>query len=98
MYRWHLEKDLMLRRWREEIAKHENLDYPNCSLAPIPAEKKDDVCHCYRGMGFLRKQSVHGCGKVRCNICHYEKYNTPKNRNNIRRDSIKENLSGWGMV
>jgi len=43
MYRWHSERYLMLRRWREEIAKHEQPDYSYCSLAPIPAEKKDDV-------------------------------------------------------
>lgn len=95
MYRWHSEKNLMLRRWREEISKHEFNDYPYYSLAPIPAEKKDDICHCYRGMGFLRKKSPWDCGNSRCAVCHYSKFNTSKNRNNIRRNSIQENLSSW---
>lgn len=98
MRRWHEDRDLMLRRWREEIAKHEFPDYPWCSLAPIPAEKNDDICHCYRGMGFLRKKSVHGCANPRCMVCHLDKYYYSKNRNNIKIKAIKENMSGWGIV
>lgn len=98
MRRWHEDRNLMLRRWREEIAKHEFEDYPYCSLAPIPAEKKDDVCHCYRGMGFLRKKSPHDCGNPRCMVCHLDKYYYPKNRHTNKIKSIQENLDGWGLV
>lgn len=99
MRRWHEDRDLMLRRWREEIAKHEGIEnYPHMSLAPIPPEKCDDICHCYRGMGFLRKRSVHGCGTPRCTICHYEKFYYKVNRNIIKIKSIQENLDGWGYI
>jgi hypothetical protein len=89
----------MLRRWREEIAKHEAFDggYSYCALAPVPPTADEDACHCYRGMGFMRKRTPHGCGNPRCCVCHWEKYHYPKNRANTRRAAIERDLIAAGL-
>lgn len=76
MRRWHAERELMLRRWRQEIADHE--DYPYCALAPIPPSQCDMKCHCYLGPGFMRKNRPYGCGRARCMLCHYDKLCVPR--------------------
>lgn len=70
MRRWHEERALMLRRWREEIALHEEA-LPK--RVTVPPDAEPDACHCYRGMGFLRKHAPSGCGRARCGLCHWEK-------------------------
>lgn len=86
----------MLRRWREEIWKHE-YDY-RCEnlrggLAPLPPTPDLcgtglEPCHCYRGMGFMRKRRPLDCGKTRCGSCHYEKFYLPKHRREKRLAAI----------
>lgn len=98
MKRWHEDRDLMLRRWREEIAKHEMDIYSYCSLAPVPPEADIDSCHCYKGMGFLRKKKPHDCGNPKCMVCHFDKYYYHKARHNKKIKAIRENLAGWGLV
>lgn len=95
MRRWHAERDLMLRRWRQEIAKHEGIEnqWPYLSLAPVPPENDGD-CHCYLGMGFLRKRTPFGCPNgASCWVCHDDKYWASKNRGNERRDAIRFDLA-----
>lgn len=108
-HRWFLERDLMLRRWRLEIAKHEawmtrnrpgyrkyNLFY---DFAPIPPDlcDIDDPCHCYLGPGFFRKRHPFDCGRSKCGVCHGEKNYGRKNRFNKRREAIEFDLEadGW---
>lgn len=95
MRRWHEERELMLRRWRQEIAKHEawgDEGYSYCALAPVPPQNDGD-CHCYRGMGMLRKTRPWDCGKPHCTICHLDKYYYSKNRANIKRKAIETDLA-----
>jgi hypothetical protein len=71
MRRWHEDRDLMLARWRQEIAVHEHgFVFP---VAAVPPEAAPGACHCYRGMGFLRKKRPLDCGRPRCGLCHPEK-------------------------
>ena len=71
MRRWHSprERVIMLRRWRLEIAKHEDDPFGS---APLPPVAEGGACHCYRGMGFLRKRKPYDCGNPRCGICHFD--------------------------
>ena len=64
MKRWHEETALMLRRWREEIAKHRHR-----SLGYIEGD-----CHCLRGKGTMRKRTPWG-HRRRCYLCKGAKYN-----------------------
>jgi hypothetical protein len=89
MRRWHQEHDLMLRRWRQEIAKHERA--PRGTLAPVPPIG-EEACHCYRGMGTMRTRSPWDCGNPRCGVCHYDKQH-PKARHAARRAAIAAELS-----
>jgi hypothetical protein len=88
MKRWHSprERALMLRRWRQEIAKHEDIWF---GQAPLPPTADADACHCYRGMGFLRKRKPFDCGNPRCGICHFDKYRQPKARARKVRQAIE---------
>ena len=95
MRRWHSprERAIMLRRWREEIAKHEDMWF---GQAPLPPTAGHDSCHCYRGMGFLRKRKPYDCGNPRCGICHFDKYRHPKARAKKLRDAIEFDRGAWG--
>lgn len=88
MKRWHSprERAIMLRRWREEITNHEDPfhERPWPALPPIGEEQ----CHCYRGMGFVRKKKPGDCGKARCGVCHFGKWG-PKGRGNALRQAIE---------
>jgi hypothetical protein len=103
------ERALMLRRWRQEIAQHERWRYSRAALAPVPPDKCavdpyvvlrglrtrfPDPCHCYDGMGFMRKQRPFGCGRARCQLCHYGKW-FPKARHNKRLAAINRDLEDW---
>jgi len=71
MRRWHEERELMLTRWRQEVAKHKR-GYIFPTIAVPPAMGEDD-CHCFRGMGVLRKRRPLDCGRPRCGLCHPHK-------------------------
>lgn len=95
MRRWHAprERAIMLRRWREEIAKHEDVWF---GQAPLPPAADADACHCYRGMSFLRKRKPHDCGRPRCWLCHGEKFWEPKARARKLLDAIEFELRACG--
>lgn len=98
MYRWHSERDLMLRRWRLEIASHEYSSRQGrpgfrryalrMDQAPLPPVVCDDSCHCYLGPGFFRKRHPYDCGKTRCYWCHPEKLLVTK-RGSDRRAALR---------
>lgn len=104
MYRWHrgCERNLMLRRWRAEIAEHESWalggrTYPNgnyawgrWSMAPLPPIICDDSCHCYKGPGFFRKNRPFGCS---CSMCKSGKLEAKWGRGNRKRNAIKFELA-----
>lgn len=102
MKRWHSERDLMVRRWRQEIASHENWsggpEYSYCALAPVPPidpqpTGNGELCHCYRGPGFMRKRRAFGgCS---CFWCHCEKHIYRMQRSNIRRKAIEFELNSY---
>lgn len=86
MRRWHQERNLMLRRWRQELANHSSeygQKYAHCYLAP-PADANGVGCHCSRGIGVMRKTRPYGCGNPRCGICHYDKWDAPGAQNYAR--------------
>jgi hypothetical protein len=94
--RWHEERDLMLRRWRLEIAEHERWDkgYPHMYLAPLPPDSCDvDKCHCYRGPGYFRKRHPFDCGNTRCGLCHWGKWDGGR-RSREKRAWRKD----WGVI
>lgn len=99
MRRWHAERDLMFRRWRQELANHSRRmggdgDYPDEGLAP-PSCAVDVDCHCANGIGTMRKIRPYGCGRARCHICHGDKLMAPKGRAD-RRAAIAFELNAGG--
>ncbi len=88
MRRWHAprERAITLRRWREEIAKHEDVWFGQAALPPAADA---DACHCYRGMGFLRKRKPYDCGNPRCGVCHGDKFFATKARARRVREAIE---------
>lgn len=84
MRRWHAETRLMFRRWKIEMGKH-GYDWRDPPTDP-------DACHCAQGIGSMRKKRPYDCGNVRCGICHYSKYGTPKDRYNRRRRAIESEI------
>lgn len=101
MRRWHSERNLMLRRWRHEIAIHGGHDGwqlpPFTSgvglAAPLPPLTCDaPPCHCFAGPNFFRKRKPLDCGRPRCGTCHYEKFYVGKDRYNKRREAIDFDL------
>lgn len=95
MRRWHQERNLMLRRWRKELATHVYDGhsytgvYPRESLAPASVAC-DVSCHCAAGMGTMRKRTLSGHSHA-CMLCNYSKY-LPKNRYEVRREAIEFEL------
>jgi len=97
MRRWHEERDLMMRRWRMELATHMGACIgpdrrPNQEWPAPPAVSCDVDCHCANGIGTMRKNRVYGCGNPRCGICHFEKYYVPKRRGARKRAEINFDL------
>lgn len=91
MKRWHEERELMLRRWRMEVAKHEG--GLTEAMAPVPPTG-EEKCHCYRGMGTMRKQRPYGCHRARCGLCKPHKRWPAHTRGRDKRKSI-EDSSEW---
>jgi hypothetical protein len=97
MRRWHQERDLMLRRWRLEIAQHEmgasqrgQRRYGRYDFAPLPPASCEDACHCYRGAGYFRKRHPLDCGHTRCGLCswHKQPWETKRRRRRDRQEAI----------
>ena len=84
MRRWHSERNLMVRRWRQELAWHSD---SYAWIAPPSLAPAID-CHCARGIGTMRKRTPLGCNRPRCQLCHYEKL-FPPDRGSIRRRAIE---------
>jgi len=66
MRRWHVERRIYLRHWRE----HSRFAHGN-----LPTD-----CRCDDEVGRFRKLRGMGCGRPRCQLCHFEKIHGIKNR------------------
>jgi hypothetical protein len=77
--RWHSERELMLRRWRE----HE-WTYFDRREPPSSTE-----------LGRFRKQDPHDCGVTRCGCPHPEKFYAPKRRASRQRAAIAFELDAY---
>jgi hypothetical protein len=87
MRRWHEEHALMFRRWKQEMEIH-GYDWRN------PPDPKCDrnACHCAAGIGSQRKKKPLDCGRVRCGVCHGDKFYADKARANKKREAIEFEL------
>jgi len=104
MQRWHKDKAIMLKRWRQEIALHGGHDgwklppftYGVGLEAPIPPITCDSPpCHCYAGPGFFRKRKPMDCGNPRCGHCHCGKWD--RARHNEKLAAIRFELEANGL-
>jgi hypothetical protein len=96
MQRWHAERNLMTRRWRQELAKHgdnhpHSEGYPHMALAP-PSLAPAVECHCSQGIGSMRWRKPLDCGRARCGICHFGRNYIRPARANKRREAIRFDL------
>lgn len=92
MRRWHQERNLMLRRWRKELATHVQVGWgqmPRESMVPASTACQVD-CHCAAGMGTMRKRTLSGHSHA-CWLCNYSKY-LPKARATKKRAAIEFEL------
>lgn len=101
MQRWHRDRQLMLRRWRMELAKHGDGDphsrrggYPRYALAPSSLAASVD-CHCADGIGTMRKATPFGHRHHACPFCNPDKF-LPKARGTAKRRAIAFDLTAEG--
>lgn len=94
MRRWHEERDLMLRRWRQELGNHTGGFLGPVKMAgqeweapPVMACGID--CHCARGIGTMRKQRPYESGS----FYRWDKYFEHKRRVNKNRAAIDFELN-----
>ena len=75
MQRWQQERYLMLKRWREEVESHRDLDFGYI----------EEGCHCLRGKGTMRKRRPYDrCApNQHCACCEMER---EENRLKIKRE------------
>lgn len=86
----------MHRRWRIELAVHAE-DRSYHWPAPTSCAATTD-CHCANGIGTVRKKKPLDCGRVRCGVCHGEKFFAPKNRGAKKRAAIAWDLKAAGEI
>ena len=60
MRRWHEELPLMLRRWRDELHKHDLDPAPYLHAYRNGESAQVAICHCEKGPGVLRKRDPLG--------------------------------------
>lgn len=102
MKRWAMERDLMMRRWRQELATHGThaegskwyWGMPTERLAP-PSLACNVACHCANGIGTMRNQRPYGCPTVRCGLCHPHKKWPKRTKRRERKDAIAKDLAAW---
>ncbi len=87
MKRWHAERNLMLRRWRQRLAMVSD-GYSHMALAP-PSEAPGRWERHQKGIGAHRSRKPLDCGHPRCGCCHGEKFYAPKARAAKRRAAIE---------
>lgn len=88
MRRYHVERHITDRNWRNHIRSHQQ-----SNLARGVSPDKID-CLCDQQRGRFRKRDAHDCGKTRCFVCHCDKILDYKTRQDLRsRDKFKAGLS-----
>ena len=86
----------MLGRWRQEIATHERGSaFPTAVVPPEP-DADAEACHCYRGMGVMRKSRATGCGRALCGICHPHKRWPSRRRRAQTTAALSYEWDAWG--
>ena len=83
MRRWHSERSIMLRHWKNEMELH-RYDWRN------PPQGKD-VCHCATGIGYFRKRKV-ARFRCSCSWCNPDKH-LGRRRQNVEHAAITFELS-----
>ena len=78
MQRWHQEKNLMSKRWKEEIESHTDFIF----------NIVEKGCHCLRGKGTMRKRRPYdSCApNQHCSCCEMEREEQRLNNKRIRRE------------
>lgn len=102
MRRWQSERNLMMRRWRQELGNHigQVLDPVKSAgeeweAPPVMACGID--CHCARGIGTMRKSRPYGCPNGRdCGVCHWGPAEVKWARHNKKRAAIAFELNAEG--
>lgn len=72
MRRWHQEKKISYRNWRNHIRMHINSNKTNSNRIGIDPYKID--CECDNQIGRFRKKDAYDCGRSQCICCHYNKW------------------------
>lgn len=98
MRRWHEERDLMLRRWRQELGNHtggvlDPVKSAGMEWEAPPAMACGIDCHCARGIGTMRKNRPYGCS---CWMCKLDKHYDKWGRGGRRRAAIQFDLEAEG--
>lgn len=83
MRRWHSERELMLKRWRQELGNHVYAAGMTWQAPPVMACGIE--CHCARGIGTMRKQRPYGGYGWN----KWDKHFDHKKRGNARREAIR---------
>jgi hypothetical protein len=91
MKRWHEERTIAEREWREHRLTHiESNRLKSIGVGfgkRKPGSFPDEVdCACDDQVGRFRKRRAHGCGKPGCLLCHGDKF--PR-----RRPTMQERLA-----
>lgn len=78
MRRFHSSREqaIMFRRWKMEMEQH-GYDWRNPPTDPA-------ACHCAKGIGSMRKRAPLDCGKTRCAMCHWGKWDKKARARKLR--------------
>lgn len=73
MRRWHADRRVTIREWREHRRNHvrSNLERWPARIGRDPDEVD---CECDEQVGRFRKTDAYDCGRPRCGVCHGEKF------------------------
>lgn len=97
MRRWHEDEKITRREWKKHRRSHveSNKDSQyGFGFDRIGMDPQDVDCECDNQKGRFRKKHAFDCGKVRCHICHGNKYpKREKHEHELRSDEdFKEQL------
>ncbi len=92
MFRWHAERLLMLRRWKQELRKHKS------EVQGLYGGTVEPTCHCLRGIGTLRKRKPGDCGRAQCGVCHLNKKWSKGNSRRLREyEAFQREAIAYGL-
>jgi hypothetical protein len=74
MRRWHAEKKIAYRNWRNHRRLHIKSNLDNQYPDRIGCDPYEVDCECDNQIGRYRKKDAYDCGKPLCICCHYNKW------------------------